>query len=50
MGFCALNGMFWAATAGFVGGMVTCPPEARAMTAHGQYMAKKRDKVRLVLD
>ena len=50
MGFCALNGMFWAATAGFVGGIVTCPPEARAMTAHGQYMAKKRDKVSLMLD
>lgn len=50
MGFCALNGMFWAAAAGFVGGMVSCPPEARAMTAHGQFMAKKKEKVRLATE
>lgn len=46
MGFCALNAMFWVATAGFAGGMYAAPAEARAMSAHGQRMAKKREQVR----
>ena len=47
MGFCALNAVFWAATAGFVGGMASpAAAQARGMTAHGQYMAKKQEKVR----
>jgi hypothetical protein len=38
--------MYWAATAGFVGGMA-CPAaaSARGMTAHGKYMSKKRAEV-----
>ena len=47
MGFCALNAMFWVSTAGFVGGMAMAPPAARADTAHGRYMAKKRAQVRV---
>ena len=48
MGFCALNGIFWAATAGFVGGMASpAAAQARGMTAHGKYMAKKQEKVRV---
>jgi hypothetical protein len=48
MVFCALNAMYFVATAGFVTGMYVAPPEARAMSAHGQRMAKKREKVRAV--
>jgi len=44
MVFCALNAMYFVATAGFVTGMYVAPPEARAMSAHGQRMAKKREK------
>ena len=46
MGFCALNAMYWVATAGFVGGMVMAPAEARAESVHGRRMKKKEEKVR----
>ena len=46
MGFCALNGLFWASAAGWVGGMAMAPPSARAETAHARFMAKRRAQVR----
>ena len=50
MGFCALNAMFWVSTAGFVGGMAMAPPAARAESAHGKFMAKRRQEVRVTIE
>ena len=50
MGFCALTAMFWVSTAGFVGGMAMAPPAARAESAHGKFMAKRRQEVRVTIE